>query len=82
MKEILKGKEAETETETEIIKKFEEIFHRHVIVIDFLQPKQNLPKEDDIMLLYYKDHYNVIKTYQQCIINIMKCKNSKYCFIH
>jgi hypothetical protein len=42
-----------------------------VTIVDYLQPKANLPKEDDIILLMHKNHYSVVKTYQECVRHIL-----------
>jgi hypothetical protein len=34
-----------------------------VTIVDILQPKANLPKEGDIILLMHNNHYSVVKTY-------------------
>jgi hypothetical protein len=40
-----------------------------------MEPRKNVPNKGDIILLFYKDHYNAVRTYQQAIKNIMKDDN-------
>jgi hypothetical protein len=55
----------------------------NVTIVDYLQPKANLPKEGDIILLMHKNHYSVIKTYQECVRHILHDQgNMIYCFEH
>jgi hypothetical protein len=51
-------------TADEIINNFTEKFSKQVKIIDFLDPKLNLPEKEDILLLHHNCHYNVIRHYQ------------------
>ncbi|CAL6094654.1 Conserved_hypothetical protein [Hexamita inflata] len=65
-----------------IIKKFNDLFKINVTIVSYNEPFKSLPKQDDIILLKQKNHYNVIKQYQQAIRNITNKYNDVYCFEH
>ncbi|CAL5976270.1 Conserved_hypothetical protein [Hexamita inflata] len=70
------------QNEQAIIKKFNELFNFNVTIVSYNEPFKSLPKQDDIILLKQKNHYNVIKQYQQAIRNITNKYNDVYCFEH
>ncbi|CAL5976008.1 Conserved_hypothetical protein [Hexamita inflata] len=70
------------QNEQAIIKKFNELFNFNVTIVSYNEPFKTLPKQDDIILLKQKNHYNVIKQYQQAIRNITNKYNDVYCFEH
>ncbi|CAL5977910.1 Conserved_hypothetical protein [Hexamita inflata] len=70
------------QNEQVIIKKFNELFKINVTIVSYNEPFKSLPKQDDIILLKQKNHYNVIKQYQQAIRNITNKYNDVYCFEH
>ncbi|CAL6028943.1 Conserved_hypothetical protein [Hexamita inflata] len=70
------------QNEQAIIKKFNELFKINVTIVSYNEPFKTLPKQDDIILLKQKNHYNVIKQYQQAIRNITNKYNDVYCFEH